>query len=372
MLHEKSLTRHIRAEAPLADSITGKQEYDMAHRNLEQLRIAVIGAGSWGTALASVLADKGYPVTIWAHEPEVTEEIRLYKENRTYLPGIFLPQSLVATSNIEEAVFRKDLLLFVVPSHVMRETARKVAPFVDSGCILVSASKGIENDTYKTMTGVLQEEITHVAEGRFAALSGPSFAREVGEKRPTVVTVAARDEAIARRVQEVFATNLFRVYYVEDVIGVEVGGAMKNVIAIAAGIADGMELGLNARAALVTRGLAEIRRLGVALGANPHTFSGLSGMGDLILTCTGALSRNHTLGMLLAEGRKLPDILKEQRTVAEGVKTTSSVCNLAAKLGVELPICTEVYHLLYDDASPREAVVRLMSRSLKQEFDSFM
>lgn len=344
----------------------------MAHRNQEHFRIGVLGAGSWGTALAALLADKGYPVTLWAYEPEVAAEIRQYKENRTYLPGIFLPQSLMVTSSLEEVVFRKDLLLFVVPSHVMRETARSVAPWIDAGCILVSASKGIENDTYKTMTGVLQEEIPHVAEERFAVLSGPSFAREVGEKRPTVVTVAARDEIIARRVQEVFSTNLFRVYSVDDVVGVEVGGALKNVIAIAAGVADGMELGLNTRAALITRGLAEIRRIGVAMGANPHTFSGLSGMGDLILTCTGSLSRNHTLGQLLAEGKKLSDILKEQRTVAEGVKTAKSAFNLAAKLGVELPICNEVYNVLYNGDSPREAVVRLMSRTLKQEFDSFM
>lgn len=344
----------------------------MAHRNLEHFRIGVLGAGSWGTALASVLADKGYPVTIWAYEPEVAEEIQLYKENRTYLPGIFLPQTLIATSSFEDAVLGKDLLLFVVPSHVMRETARAVASWVDSRCILVSASKGIENGTYKTMTGVLLEEINHVAEARFAVLSGPSFAREVGERRPTVVTVAARDESIARRVQEVFAANLFRVYSVDDVIGVEIGGSMKNVIAIAAGVADGMGLGLNSRAALITRGLAEIRRLGVAMGANPHTFSGLSGMGDLLLTCTGSLSRNHTLGQLLAEGKKLPDILKEQRTVAEGVKTTLSVYNLAAKLGVELPICNEVYQVLYGTNSPRDAVARLMGRSLKQEFDSFM
>lgn len=344
----------------------------MAHHNLNHFRIGVLGAGSWGTALASVLADKGYPVTIWAYEPEVAEEIRLHKENRTYLPGIYLPQSLMATSNLEDAVFKKDLLLFVVPSHVMRETARTVAPWIDSSCILVSASKGIENETYKTMTGVLQEEINHVAEERLAVLSGPSFAREVGKKIPTVVTAAARDEVIARRVQEIFSTHLFRVYSVDDVIGVEVGGAIKNVIAIAAGVVDGMEFGLNTRAALITRGLAEIRRLGVAMGANPHTFSGLSGMGDLILTCTGSLSRNHTMGQLLAEGKKLSDILKEQKTVAEGVKTAKSVYNLAAKLGVELPICNEVYQMLYGNNSPRDAVMRLMGRSLKQEFDSFM
>lgn len=341
----------------------------MAHRKVAEFEIGVLGAGSWGTALAMVLADKGYPVTLWAYEPEVEEEISAFRENRTYLPGILLPENLWATGDMGAAVRGKAMVLFVVPSHVMRETARKVAADLAEDTLLVTASKGIENVTHKTMTGILQEEILHVPEERMAVLSGPSFAREVGEKRPTVVTVAAKRLAVARQVQEVFASPVFRVYTTEDVMGVEVGGAMKNVIAIAAGVVDGMGLGLNTRAALITRGLAEIRRLGVALGANPHTFSGLSGVGDLMLTCTGSLSRNHTVGQLLGEGKSLDTILQEMRMVAEGVKSARSVFNLAAKLGVELPICNEVYRVLYEKSSPQEAVDRLMNRTLKPEFE---
>ncbi|TWI71596.1 glycerol 3-phosphate dehydrogenase (NAD(P)+) [Desulfobotulus alkaliphilus] len=331
-------------------------------------QIGVLGGGSWGTALAMLLADKGYPVRLWVHEPEVAMEIREYRENRTYLPGIMLPENLVATQDMEEALKGKDLVLFVVPSHVMRETARRAAAMISEKSILVTASKGIENVTHKTMTGILKEEILQIPEEKMAVLSGPSFAREVGEKRPTVVTVASKAASNARKVQEIFASPVFRVYTSDDVMGVEVGGAMKNVIAIAAGVADGMGLGLNTRAALITRGLAEIRRLGVAMGANPHTFSGLSGVGDLMLTCTGALSRNHTVGQLLGQGKSLDEILKEMRMVAEGVKSARSVYNLSAKLGVELPICNEVYRVLYEGSTPREAGERLMNRTLKQEF----
>ncbi|MDY0164368.1 NAD(P)H-dependent glycerol-3-phosphate dehydrogenase [Desulfobotulus sp.] len=344
----------------------------MAHREIAAFQIGVLGAGSWGTALAMLLADKGYPVTLWAYEAEVANEIAELAENRTYLPGIRLPENLRATTDMAAAVRDKAMVLFVTPSHVMRETARKAAGDIGRETLLVTASKGIENVTHKTMTGILQEEILHIPEDHLTVLSGPSFAREVGEKRPTVVTVAARNPEIARQVQEIFASPVFRVYTTEDVMGVEVGGAMKNVIAIAAGVVDGMELGLNTRAALITRGLAEIRRLGVAMGANPHTFSGLSGVGDLMLTCTGSLSRNHTVGQLLGQGKSLDAILKEMRMVAEGVKSARSVYNLSAKLGVELPICNEVYRVLYENSSPRDAVDRLMNRTLKQEFDDLI
>ncbi|TYT74797.1 NAD(P)H-dependent glycerol-3-phosphate dehydrogenase [Desulfobotulus mexicanus] len=340
----------------------------MPHGKTADFHIGVLGGGSWGTALAMLLAEKGYPVRLWVYEPDVAMEIAEHRENRTYLPGIMLPENLVATSDMEEALKDKDLVLFVVPSHVMRETARRAASMISEKAILVTASKGIENVTHKTMTGILKEEILHIPEEQLAVLSGPSFAREVGEKRPTVVTVASKDANNVSKVQKIFASPVFRVYTSDDVMGVEVGGAMKNVIAIAAGVADGMGLGLNTRAALITRGLAEIRRLGVAMGANPHTFSGLSGVGDLMLTCTGALSRNHTLGQLLGEGKSLDEILKEMRMVAEGVKSARSVYNLSAKLGVELPICNEVYRVLYEGSTPREAGERLMNRTLKQEF----
>ncbi|MCW7752408.1 NAD(P)H-dependent glycerol-3-phosphate dehydrogenase [Desulfobotulus sp. H1] len=344
----------------------------MPHRDVEKFQIGVLGAGSWGTALSMLLADKGYSVTLWAYEAEVAREIVEYRENRSYLPGIALPDTLTATADMSLAVREKDMVLFVVPSHVMRETARNVSREIARETLLVTASKGIENVTHRTMTGILKEEMIHIPEEQLVVLSGPSFAREVGEKRPTVVTVASCSSDIARRVQEIFAGPAFRVYTTEDVMGVEVGGAMKNVIAIAAGVVDGMELGLNTRAALITRGLAEIRRLGVAMGASHHTFSGLSGVGDLMLTCTGSLSRNHTVGQLLGQGKTLDAILKEMRMVAEGVKSARSVYNLSAKLGVELPICNEVYRVLYEGTTPREAVDRLMNRTLKQEFHDLM
>jgi len=233
----------------------------------------------------------------------------------------------------------------------------------------MSASKGIENKTHLTMSAVLQEVLSEIPERSFAVLSGPSFAREVAKQFPTVVTVASKDPQVATYVQHVFATPYFRVYTSDDLIGVELGGAVKNVIAIAAGIIDGLGLGLNTRAALITRGLAEIRRLGVKLGANPHTFAGLAGVGDLVLTCTGDLSRNHTVGKKIGEGRKLKEILADMRMVAEGVKTAKSVYNLSRKVGVEMPICQEVYQILYEDISPMEAGRRLMTRDLKQELD---
>jgi glycerol-3-phosphate dehydrogenase (NAD(P)+) len=251
----------------------------------------------------------------------------------------------------------------------MRETAERLNGCLGPDTIVVSASKGIENDTYLTMTGVLREVIPSLSADRLAVLSGPSFAREVVRLVPTVVTVASADRRTADRVQRVFAAPYFRVYAHDDVIGVELGGAVKNVIAIAAGIVDGLGLGLNTRAALITRGLAEIRRLGARLGANPRTFSGLAGVGDLMLTCTGTLSRNHTVGKKLGEGKKLADILSEMTMVAEGVRTSKSVYNLSSKLGVEMPISHEIYHILYDDTPPEVALKRLMTRDLKAELD---
>jgi glycerol-3-phosphate dehydrogenase (NAD(P)+) len=252
----------------------------------------------------------------------------------------------------------------------MRETTARMGNQVRTEAIVVSASKGIENTTHLTMTGVLAETLPRVPRSHLAVLSGPSFAREVAARVPTVVTVACRDIQIAAMVQRIFATPYFRVYTNSDVIGVELGGAVKNVIAIAAGIIDGLDLGLNTRAALITRGLTEIRRLGLALGANPRTFPGLAGVGDLILTCTGTLSRNHTVGKNIGRGMKLADILANTRTVAEGVKTAKSVYNLSRKVGVEMPICSEIYHVLYDDVPPQEALERLMTRDLRQELDA--
>ncbi len=240
---------------------------------------------------------------------------------------------------------------------------------VPDSALIVTASKGIENQTHLTMSGVLAQTLPRIAETRIAALSGPSFAREVALQSPTVVTVASKNLSSATLVQHVFATPAFRVYTHDDVIGVELGGAVKNIIAIAAGMIDGLGLGLNTRAALITRGLAEIRRLGLKLGANPHTFAGLAGVGDLVLTCTGNLSRNYTVGKKIGEGRNLHDILAETRTVAEGVKTAKSVYDLSSELGVEMPIAHAVYYILYEELSPKEAVYQLMTRDLKHELD---
>jgi glycerol-3-phosphate dehydrogenase (NAD(P)+) len=251
----------------------------------------------------------------------------------------------------------------------MRETTLKMASYVSKETIIVSASKGIENKTYLTMTGVLKETLSEIPDHQLAAISGPSFAREVASRLPTVVTVACKDIKIAALVQQVFATPYFRVYTSEHLLGVELGGSLKNVIAIGAGVVDGLELGLNARAALITRGIAEIQRLGLKLGANPRAFTGLAGVGDLILTCTGHLSRNYTVGKKIGQGKKVIDILSEMRMVAEGVKTAKSVYNLSRKLGVDMPISHETYRILYEDLSPREAVYRLMTRDLRQELD---
>jgi glycerol-3-phosphate dehydrogenase (NAD(P)+) len=332
-------------------------------------RIAVVGAGSWGTAMAQLLADKGYAVDLWTFEAEVCQQIRQVRENTVYLPGCPLSQRIRPDTDLDAVVRAKDLVVMVVPSHVMRSVAERLSGRIAPTCIVVSASKGIENKTHLTMTGILAETLQGHEPRRLAALSGPSFAREVARRVPTVVTVAARDDEVAAYVQGIFAAPWFRVYTNDDVIGVELGGAVKNVIAIAAGVIDGLGLGLNTRAALITRGLTEIRRLGLALGANPRTFTGLAGMGDLVLTCTGALSRNHTVGVKLGEGKKLEEILAEMRMVAEGVKTARSVYNLSRRLGVEMPISQEIYRILYEGTSPAEGVMRLMTRDLKEELD---
>ncbi len=338
-------------------------------KNVGDWRIGVIGAGSWGTTLANLLAEKGYPIDLWVFEEEVRDQILQQRQNRVFLPDITLSPNLKPTNDLAAVVAEKQLLLVVVPSHVMRETSGRMAELVTKDMIIVSASKGIENKTHLTMTGVLNETLPHVPESRLAVLSGPSFAREVAQQLPTAVTAASRELSVAESVQQVFATERFRVYTHDDVMGVELGGSVKNVIAIAAGIIDGLGMGLNTRAALITRGQTEIRRLGLAMGANPRTFTGLAGVGDLILTCTGTLSRNHTLGHQIGQGAKLADVLSQMRMVAEGVKTAESVYNLSRRIGVEMPICEDIYRILYEDLPPLKAVQRLMTRELKHELD---
>jgi glycerol-3-phosphate dehydrogenase (NAD(P)+) len=337
--------------------------------DVNKIKIGVVGAGSWGTALANLLGLKGFKIDLWVFEKEVKEQIESSRENKVFLPGVSLSRNIFPSNDLSCVVNGKNLVLVVVPSYVMRETGKKIQGDISPETIIVSASKGIENKTLLTMSGVLREILHDTPEDSFAVLSGPSFAREVAGKIPTVVAAASKDQNVARFVQHVFATPYFRVYTNNDMIGVELGGAVKNVIAIASGTIEGLGLGLNARAALIARGLTEIRRLGLKLGANPRTFAGIAGVGDLVLTCTGDISRNYTVGRKIGEGMKLDEILSEMRMVAEGVKTAKSVYNLSRKLGVEMPICHEVYRILYDDLSPKEAVHRLMTRTLKHELD---
>ena len=326
--------------------------------------VAVLGAGSWGTTLADLLARKGHGVRLWAYEPEVVESINLRHVNDVFMPGCPLAQSLSATADSVEATTGADVVVTVAPSHVLRRVVAQARPGIAETALVVSATKGIEPDSLALMSTVLAETILN---RRLAALSGPSFALEVYQGQPTAVVAAAESEESARAAQEVFATTRFRVYTNSDVTGVELGGALKNVIAIAAGILEGLGLGNNPRAALITRGLAEMTRLGVAMGADPLTFAGLAGMGDLILTTTGALSRNRALGLALAGGETLAHHTATHRSVAEGANTARAALALAARLGVELPICEQVANILFTNKPARTALAELMERTLKAE-----
>ncbi len=330
-------------------------------------KIAVIGAGSWGTTLANLLAEKGYLVTLWCYEKDLAERIQSTKINDLYLPDFTLSNNLKATSDLAAAVSGKQMLLFVTPSQVTRQILKQALADVSPQAVIVSASKGIENDSLMLLSQVFEEVLPTSLHQNIGFLSGPSFAKEVSSGMPTAVVAAARDALVAEEIQNTFSTEKFRVYTHNDIIGVELGGAMKNVIALAAGVADGLGFGHNTRAALITRGLAEMTRLGMQLGGAAETFAGLAGMGDLVLTCTGDLSRNRSVGIELGKGRKIGEILGGMQMVAEGVKTTLSAYQLANKLGVEVPIIEQMYLLLYQDKDPRQAVIDLMSRDLKAE-----
>lgn len=331
------------------------------------IKVGVIGAGAWGTALAHLMSDKSDDVVVWAFEPEVAAEINSAHENKTYLPGIELPDKLRASTELRDCLADRDLILSVVPSHVVRQVLSVAAPHIPQGVPVVSASKGIENDSLMTMSQVLEDVLPIACHPMLAFLSGPSFAREVGLRFPTTVSVAARFEKVATAVQEMMSGSAFRVYTTTDVTGVELGGALKNVIAIASGAANGLGLGTNTIAGLITRGLAEITRLAIKMGANPLTLSGLSGMGDLVLTCWGGLSRNRMVGQKLGQGMKMDQILEDMHQVAEGVKTAKSVHFLAAREQIEMPISEMVYRMIYENLPAQDAVVELMSRSLKKE-----
>jgi glycerol-3-phosphate dehydrogenase (NAD(P)+) len=332
-----------------------------------QEKIGVIGAGSWGTTLANLLAKKGKDVTLWAYEPELAVEMAETGVNAPFLPGIGLSPRLRFTNSLQEAAADRDMLLFVVPSQSLRGVLRTILPFLPKDAVIASASKGVELETLMLVSQIYEELLPAELYRNFAALSGPTFAREVAQEMPTAVVAASEDPAVAKRAQRTFTTGYFRVYTNNDVTGVELGGAIKNVVAIAAGISDGLGFGHNTRAALITRGLAEMTRLGLAMGAQSATFAGLAGMGDLVLTCTGDLSRNRSVGIKLGSGMKLADILAEMRMVAEGVKTTESAFNLARRLGVDMPITEKLYQVLYHDKPAREAVIELMTRDLKAE-----
>ena len=329
------------------------------------MRVAVIGGGAWGTALADLLARKGEQVVLWAREREVVESINQRHVNEMFLPGGQLDASLRAEPDIRAAIRGAETLISAAPSHAVRSVMRQVAGALDGTPLVVSVSKGLDPDRLERPSSILGEVLPRGVP--VAVLSGPSFAWEVFQQQPTAVVAAASDHSVAQRAQRVFSTGYFRVYSHTDVIGVELAGALKNVIALAAGICEGLGLGFNPRAALITRGLAEITRLGVALGAQPMTFAGLAGMGDLILTTTGALSRNRTLGVALGQGKSLEQALEGKAAVVEGVNTTRTAVALGARHGVELPIAREVANILFENKSPRQAIVDLMERELKAE-----
>lgn len=333
------------------------------------VRVGAIGAGSWGTTLANLLAHNGHTVDLWIREEDVYEQIRRNRINETFLPGMKLADSLNPVKTFEEALKDKDLIMMVVPSQFYRSVLIQMKPYLKPGMRFVSATKGIENNSLKVMSQVAEDILEKEYTETFACLAGPSFAREVVAKQPTAVTIASRDLAQAERLQNIFSSDLFRVYISDDLIGVQLCGALKNVIAIAAGASDGLGFGLNARAALITRGLAEITRLGVKMGANPMTFAGLSGIGDLVLTCTGDLSRNRTLGLKIGQGMTLDEITNGMTMVAEGVKTSISAYELGRKIGVDTPIIDQVYETLYNGKDPLLAVKELMSRELKKEIE---
>lgn len=332
----------------------------------DPVRATVVGAGAWGTALAMVLVERGHDVRLWSFEPDVADTIGRERLN-PYLDGVVLPEALSATSDLASAVEGADLVVSVSPSQVVRGVMRRAAPHLSPEATVVSASKGIELGSLRRMDEVLEEELGAGMMERFCVLSGPSFAVEVANRAPTAVVVAGRSQEAAERVQGAFSTPWFRPYTNNDVIGVELGGALKNVIALAAGMTAGLGYAHNTTAALITRGLAEMTRLGVALGARPATFYGLAGMGDLVLTCTGSLSRNRTVGHRLGRGESLEAILADMTAVAEGVKTAPAVRELARRHDVEMPIAEQVCAIVEEGRSPAEALQALMMRDPKPE-----
>ncbi len=333
------------------------------------MKVAVLGAGAWGTALAKLLAEKESSVVLWSRRRDLCEAIAATGENARYLPDVKLPPNLMCTHDLSAAVDGAKTVVFVVPSHATREVARAAGPHLRDGTLVVSATKGIENDSLMFMDEVLGQELPAAAHRQLAFLSGPSFAKELAYHLPTAVVIAAHDAEVGAKAMKQFHTPYLRTYASSDVVGVECGGALKNVIAIAAGAVDGLGFGHNTRAALITRGLAEVAKLAMARGGSALTLAGLAGMGDLVLTCTGELSRNRTLGHEMGRGRQLAEVLATLGHVAEGVNTARSAHSLAQKLGVDMPITREVYSVLYEAKPVQQAVKDLMARELGYEFD---
>ena len=329
--------------------------------------IGIIGAGGWGSALATLLGQKGLKITLWCHGAQSYRGLQDTRQNRSYLPGVVIPATVEVTRSLEDTVTNKELVWCVVPSHAVRKVMTEARPYVNSKTIVVCGTKGLEEETFKTMGEVLTEIFGASAVERLAFISGPTFAMEVAQGLPAAVTVAAYSETVAREIQSVLSTPSLRAYTSKDVIGVQMGGVIKNVIAIAAGISDGLGLGHNARAALITRGLAEMTRLAIRMGAEPLTLAGLPGVGDLILTCTGGLSRNRQVGLQIGGGKSIGEITQGSRMVAEGIRNARSVYFLAKKLGVEMPIVEQMYCIIHEGKKPSEGVRELMQRSLKAE-----
>ena len=329
--------------------------------------ISIIGAGGWGTALAHALALQGHTVTLWAYEKEVAEDISLRRENSVFLPGIRVAEGVNATCDLAKALSGPEFVVLAMPSHTAHAMIERMLPYLDSKTAFVSATKGMDTDRLMRMSEIFRSVVGTKFQPRFCALSGPSFAREVATGRPTALVVASEDTEAAKMVQHAFSSPTLRLYTSRDVIGVELGGAVKNVIAIAAGVVEGLGLGHNPVAALVTRGIAEMTRLATACGARPETMAGLSGLGDLVLTCTGDLSRNRQVGIELARGRRLDEIVGSMRMVAEGVKTAAATVALSVRYRVEMPVAQQVHRLLQGEVTASEAIRELMERSLKEE-----
>lgn len=330
-------------------------------------QITVLGAGSWGTALSVVLAQNGHKVMLWSHRREEAEKMQREREQVSKLPGVLLPEQITVTSDFKEAVAENDAIILAVPSPAVRETARKLKPYVQEGQLIVCVSKGIEDETFMTLTEIIEDEIPGV---KACVLSGPSHAEEVGRQMPTTVVAGAKKKEDALYIQDIFMNPYFRVYTSPDVMGIEMGGALKNVIALAAGIADGLGYGDNSKAALITRGISELTRLGTALGGKVETFSGLTGVGDLIVTCTSIHSRNHRAGQLIGEGYTADEAMAEVKMVVEGVNSAKAALRLARKKGVNVPIIEKVNAVLFDGKTAKDAVTELLMRDRRKEFQT--